>query len=92
MRKTTGKLRAQRGETLVESLIAMLVITLAALMLAGSVVSSARVNAGVKKIVTFPQYASGSPATVTLSDGSASCTLNLNVYEEGGMVYYEKAD
>lgn len=95
MRKAVKKLRSRRGESLVESLIAMLIITLAGLMLAGSVVSSARVNAGARDFLTFPRYAgdkSNGSANATLSwEGGNSVSLGtVTVYEsKGGMVYYE---
>lgn len=94
LKKIKARLRASRGESLVESLIAMLIITLAGLMLAGSVVSSARVNAGARDFLTFPRYASeesNGSANATLSWGSSNSVSlgSVNVYKsKGGMVYY----
>ena len=46
------KLRTPAGETLVETLFAMLVITLALVMLAGAIVSAARVNSRTRELNT----------------------------------------
>jgi Tfp pilus assembly protein PilX len=72
IKKAGSRLRSTRGESLVECMIAMVIITIAGLMLAGAIVSSARLNATVEKserAAMFPKYASatGSEKTVTLS-------------------------
>lgn len=44
------KLKSQSGETLVETLFALLVVVLAFTMLAGSIVAAARVNKGAQEL------------------------------------------
>ena len=46
------KLKSSSGETLVETLFALLVVVLAMTMLAGSIVSAARVNKGAADLDT----------------------------------------
>ena len=46
------KLKSRSGETLVETLFALLVVVLAMTMLAGSIVSAARVNKGAEDLDT----------------------------------------
>lgn len=96
-----ARLRDSRGESLVESLLAMLVIVLAGLMLAGAVVSSARVNRGVKDVVTFPAYkdpAGSGTAHLKRQQGGfldpddpQNDETAVTVYFDGGeIVYYEQ--
>ena len=51
------KLKGNSGETLVETLFALLVVVLAMTMLAGSIVSAARVNKGAEALNTAFQAA-----------------------------------
>lgn len=44
------KLKSQSGETLIETLFALLVVVLAFTMLAGSIVAAARVNKGAQEL------------------------------------------
>lgn len=98
LKKAVQKWKGNRGETIAESLVSMLVIVLAGLMLAGAIVSSARMNRAAKKSAQFPQYAdaNGQARTVgisgTLAGGvSLSANIPVTVYEdEGEMRYYTK--
>ena len=63
------KLKSSSGETLVETLFALLVVVLAMTMLAGSIVSAARVNRGAEDLdvpfqVSNAQAVSGVKVTV----------------------------
>ena len=64
-----GKLRNQRGESLVEVLCAMLVIAVGMLMLAGSIVTAARVNDAAQsdRIATTIHGGAGSSAKVDVT-------------------------
>lgn len=88
------KLKSQSGETLVETLVAMLVISVSSVMLAGSIVTAARVNKNAKNLnVNFNlenveivndvkvkvQHQSGSPTIITGEKLSAYKTAD-NVY------------
>lgn len=46
------KLKSKSGETLIETLFALLVVALAMTMLAGSIVTAARVNKGAEDLKT----------------------------------------
>lgn len=97
MKKLCRRLRSNRGESVVESLFAIVVAALTAVVLAGAVISAARVNAGADQIVTFPEYESTTSATkeCTLSgkvkETMYNETFNVTLYKEdqGDMIYYE---
>lgn len=99
LRKVAEKLGGSRGETIAESLVSMLIIVLAGLMLAGAILSSARVNHASKKIAVFPQYHGETvdntrTASITGSlqgDVSVSTSVPVTMYRDlGEMYYYEK--
>lgn len=74
------KLKSKSGETLVETLFALLVVVLAMTMLAGSIVSAARVNKGAEDLdtafrISNAQAVSGVKVTVdhqTVADSEIS--------------------
>ena len=81
------KLRSQRGDTLMETLA--VVLTMA--FLATSLVTAARINAGVRQTDTALKYdnATESSGTLTITRGNSSVTKSVTVYEtEGGYRYY----
>ncbi|MBE6069661.1 MAG: hypothetical protein E7211_18520 [Clostridium lundense] len=99
------KLRSNRGESLVELIVSMLIITMAGMILAGAIMASDRVNTSTAKAATFPEYqdAEGTTATTGLL---VSYNIKLPGYEEddlkfnvklhqddkkGTMYYYENA-
>ncbi len=98
LKKAVKKWRGNRGESIAESLVSMLVIVLAGLMLAGAITSSARMNHATRKAAQFPQYAdaNGQAKTASVSGtlaGGVSLSVNIpvTVYEdEGEMRYYTK--
>lgn len=78
LKKLMARLGNDHGESLVESLVAVAIVSLAGLIIAGAVASSAKLNNRMNnrdgteagKIVTLMQYrgsADGSGVTVTLS-------------------------
>lgn len=92
--KIVTKLRSSCGETIVETLVTMIVLSLAMIMLSGAVVTSARVNQKADNTeTTFTTDAQTSTSgTITIQDtGSSSpASLNVTVYEtEHGYFYYE---
>ena len=51
--KSWNKLKSKRGETVVETLVSMVGVTLAMLMLAGSIVSTTQANREAKDATLF---------------------------------------
>lgn len=69
------KLKSNSGETLVETLFALLVVVLAMTMLAGSIISAARVNKGAENLDTaFHLTDEGTVGSVTVEHGSGGNT------------------
>ena len=90
------KLRSQRGDTLMETLAALLLVVLTMAFLATSLVTAARINAGVRQTNTALKYdnATEKPGTLTITRQSGAATdrpveKNVTVYEtKGGYRYY----
>lgn len=86
------KLRSQRGDTLMETLAALLLVVLTMAFLATSLVTAARINAGVRQTNTALKYdaADGETKTLTITRENNSVTKNVTVYETtGGYRYYD---
>lgn len=89
---TTAK-RRNAGETITETLLAMLVVTLAILMVTGAVVSAARINSR-REMGDVSLVAGGADETpdvlVTVKMGDVELQIPVTVYETGnGYCYYE---
>lgn len=85
------KLRSQRGDTLMETLAALLLVVLTMAFLATSLVTAARINAGVRQTNTALKYdaADGETKTLTITRENNSVTKSVTVYETtGGYRYY----
>lgn len=90
------KLRSQRGDTLVETLAALLIVVLTMAFLATSIVTAARINAGVRETDTSLHYDGSAPVqgtlTITRQGGTGTGSAvrkSVSVYEtEGGYRYY----
>lgn len=103
MKKEDRKRRARAGETLGEVLIAMLIVALSALMLAGMVSSAGQINLSVRetdesfyKSVSALEKRDGTPKDGTLNvkietSGAGVTTeeVEVSVFEEGGMISYK---
>ncbi len=92
------KYSSQRGESLVESLAAMLIISMSSLILSGAVVSAARVNSRLKNedvAFTLTENALDPNYTVTITVPEADGTETIEVetaalYKTSkGYYYYE---
>ena len=81
------KLKSSSGETLVETLFALLVAVLAMTMLAGSIVSAARVNKGAEDLNTAFRMANkddGKEGSVTVIHSSGGETsIPIKAYQTG---------
>ncbi len=85
------KLRSQRGDTLTETLAALLLVVLTMAFLATSLVTAARINAGIRQTDTALKYDDdeGEKKTLTITRENNSVTKSVTVYEtEGGYRYY----
>lgn len=84
------KLRSQRGDTLTETLAALLLVVLTMAFLATSLVTAARINAGVRQTDTALKYDDeGEKKTLTITRENDSVEKNVKVYEtKGGYRYY----
>lgn len=85
------KLRSQRGDTLTETLAALLLVVLTMAFLATSLVTAARINAGVRQADTALKYdaAEGEKKPLTITRENNSVTKSVKVYEtKGGYRYY----
>jgi len=92
MRTLLKKLKSSRGESLGETLVSLLIASLAIVLLAGAIVTAGRINASLQNDdVVFRR---GTPAesvgSVTLTMGSDSVSVPVNVYStENDYSYYE---
>ena len=85
------KLRSRRGDTLAETLAALLLVVLTMAFLATSLVTAARINAGVRQTDTALKYdaAEGEKKPLTITRENNSVTKSVKVYEtKGGYRYY----
>lgn len=89
-----NKLRDNRGETLIESLVSILIAVLAFGILATSVVTAEKINAKTRNTNVMFQYATTSPTsqTVTLTgegaSGKKTGSGKVSLYESNGYYYY----
>lgn len=85
------KLRSQRGDTLTETLAALLLVVLTMAFLATSLVTAARINAEVRQSDTALKYdaADGEKKPLTITRENDSVAKSVTVYEtKGGYRYY----
>lgn len=90
------KLSDCAGESIVETLVTMIILSLAVVMLSGAIVTSAKVNQKADNtdtaFTTNSQAAEDGVMTVTDGSGNAASgvSLGVNVYKtENGYIYYE---
>lgn len=87
------KLRSNSGESIVETLVTMIILSLAVVMLSGAVVTSARVNQRVENADTAFISSQNRPVShmISISKGTGEgANLNVNLYQtENGYIYYE---
>ena len=85
-----NKLKSRVGESLVELLLSMLIISLGMMMLAGAIVTTARLNKKAKEMSMSDETG----ASHTLPDVSfqvdGSTLENIPLIERDGVYYYEK--
>ena len=100
VKKALKKLRERSGETIVETLVSMLIVVMSFTMLAGAIVAAARVNAGAEKQILYLNEAdsAGPPiakVTITTPGGSwEASTVSVKKYDKPGqtpgtLYYYD---
>lgn len=91
-RRARAKLAADRGETLVETLVATLILAGVMLMLCAAIVAAARVNTTLEpKDTVFDASSAVSGPAVTISvssDEGDSATPTADSYTENGYLFY----
>ena len=90
-----NKLRDNRGETLIESLVSVLIAVLAFAVLATSVVTAEKINAKTReerKEKGMFSYTNAAPLPpgkkVTLTGTGRTVTGKVSLYESNGYYYY----
>ena len=81
-----NKLKSRAGETLVELLLSMLIISLGMMMLAGAIVTTARLNKKAKEMSKKDGASSSLNASFQVDSGSTLPGISL--IEQGGVYYY----
>ena len=89
MGKKTTKLRGRAGETIAETLIALLISSLALLILAGAVSAGSRIILKAKKVVT-DYYAANE--VIELQSGTAGGKLYAALTAEGNITVAKVSD
>ena len=97
IKRIIGKLRERSGETIVETLVSMLIVVLAFMMLAGAIVAAARVNSATENRTMFVNQADATAGsitvTITTSTGTKITEKTVIMYKmkdsSGTLYYYE---
>ncbi len=92
IRSIRKKISSKCGETLTETLSSLLIIIPAMVMLAGAIVTAARINSEARssKATTLPTYSSAveTAGTITGNDSSLFNTTSIKWCNENNSVYY----
>ena len=87
------KLKSERGETLIESLVSLLVAVLAFAFLAMAAVSAEKINAKTRSTdISFHYAETGTESGVSLKGekyNQGAETGAVKLYEDNGYYYYE---
>lgn len=71
------KLRSQRGESIAETLFALLIAALGMILLAGALVAAARVNRAAEQADRYGVPDTGDTATVTIAKSTEQVVSNV---------------
>ena len=101
LQKVRKKLRSNKGESIAEVLASVLIVVMAMAMLAGAIITAAKVNKAVDN--GKQNFSNGADKTITKEvvifklknenemDGDVTEKIDVNVMEnEEGFVYYDK--
>lgn len=90
------KLKNQKGETLVETLVSLLIIVLVFVFLTGSAVAAAKINTKIRDTDVSFRYSdaqSEGNAQLRLSGRSGQTgSTSVEIYQENGYRYYVSED
>ena len=98
IKRIIGKLSEISGETIVETLVSMLIVVLAFMMLAGAIVAAARVNSATENRTMFVNQAdataiAGAKVEIITSTGTITTGKTVKKYKmkdsSGTLYYYE---
>ena len=104
-KNVSGKLKSQSGETLMETLISIIIAVLCVALLSTSVVAASRINSKIKNSVTEGfnfEYSKASVSQKTfifdekdaagnlIETGTNAATAQVDLYESNGYVYYTR--
>ncbi len=88
------KLRSQAGETLVETLTAILIVTLVFLFLTTAIVVASKVNAAVRSYdlsFSYDDAAPGASQTLIMTGlGSGTCSVEIETYQDDNTLRFYK--
>jgi len=84
------KIANQSGETLVETLLSIMIVLLTLLFLSVSVISAQKINAAVKNQDTSFHYetSDAESGSVKVKIGSQSVSIDVQYYTDNDYVYY----
>ena len=99
LQKVRKKLRSNKGESIAEVLASVLIVVMAMAMLAGAIITAAKVNKAADN--GKQNFSNGADKTITKEvvifklknemDGDVTEKIDVNVMEnEEGFVYYDK--
>ena len=83
----------RRGESLIETLIAMLIVSLVMLGLSGAITSAAKINHDTERAMrscTMSKDTQTDVITATVRWGGESRPVSITQYEDDGYYFYEK--
>lgn len=86
------KLRAKQGETLLETLISILIIAMVFVFLSTAIVTAAKINAKARDADSSFRYEAESTGekVLIISGGGLSGTIPVERYQHNGYYYYDK--
>ena len=89
------KLQGKGGETLVETLVAILIVALVMLFFSTAIVAASRLNRAVRDADVSFVYEDDAPAaakTLTVSGSGGSSAISVTEHTNNGFHYYVKAE
>lgn len=85
-----NKIKSRKGETLIETLSAILIMLLVVLFLTTSIVSAQKMNRKVREADTSFHYSADSQedGTVTVKIGNSEHSFSVKYYTDNDYIYY----
>lgn len=98
LRKAEKKLKNNNGETLVETLVTMIIMVLSVMIITGAIVTGAKVNHKTDNSATAfsTENQKDTTGTITITENSSNSnqiTLNVNIHTtKNDYTYYESQE